>query len=79
MTNNPKIIERIKKQIKNTTKEQLQKAIRLTDEEYNEYNGKNKEIQLENNNICCIEEKYTIFNVHKKKTSHVLNIFRKNK
>lgn len=36
MINNPKLIEKIKKQIKNTTKEQLQKAIELIKKESEE-------------------------------------------
>lgn len=34
MINNPKLIEKIKRKIKNTTKEQLNQAIREVDEEY---------------------------------------------
>lgn len=74
MTNNPKIIEKIKKQIKSTTKEQLQRAIKLVDEEY-----ENMKIELKNNSMYCIEEKYKIFNIHKKKTSSIFNIFKKSK
>lgn len=36
MVNNPKIIEKVKEQIKNTTKEQLQEAIKLINKEESE-------------------------------------------
>lgn len=76
MINNPKLIEKIKKQIKNTTKEQLQEAIKLADEEYNEQNNN---IKIEETSTYYVEERYTVFNVHRNKTSRILNIFRKNK
>ncbi len=36
MINNPKLIEKIKSKIRNTTKEQLEQAIKKTDEEFND-------------------------------------------
>ena len=51
MINNPEIINRIKEQLRNTTKEQLQRAINLTDLQYNQ------EMNLEDNNIYTIKEK----------------------
>lgn len=76
MINNPKIIEEIKKQLENTTKQQLQEAIILANEEYIEQNSK---IKIEKNDAYYMEEKYTIFKVHKKRTRHILNIFKKDK
>lgn len=73
MINNPEIINRIKEQLRNTTKEQLQRAINLTDLQYNQ------EMNLEDNNIYTIKEEYMAFGVHRKRGNSLLNIFSKNR
>lgn len=78
MINNPKIIEEIKQKLKNTTKEQLKKAIELVDNEFKEYNEYIQSVNIENNNVCIVGEEYKIFSVHKRRTRRKLfNFFSK--
>lgn len=74
MINNPKLIQKIKEELKNTTKEQLEQAMELVDEEIYQNSRMEQTIEFEDNNLYCIEEKYTLFIVvHKKKTRRLFN------
>lgn len=76
MINNPKLIEKIKQQLRNTTREQLEKAIKLVDEEYN---TKIKLSEVEYKNIYSTNNEYSTFSVHKNRTNSLFNVFLKNK
>lgn len=74
MINNPKLIQKIKEELKNTTKKQLEQAMELVDEEFYENSGMEQIIEFEDDDLYCIEEKYTLFIVvHKKRTRRWFN------
>lgn len=77
MLNNPKIIERIKEDLRNTTKEQIMKAIEIVEKKYNEYVVEEQCIEINNNEVYTMENEYYIFPIHKSRTSRFLNIFHK--
>jgi len=68
MVNNYILIEKIKQQLKNTNKEQLEQALKLAEEEYNPI------IELEYKNIYTVNDEYLVFPVHTKKTSGIEKI-----
>lgn len=73
MINNPNLIEEIKKQLRNTTREQLDQAMKLVDEEYD------LKIEFEYEQVYSISNDYSVFSVHKKKPSNILSILFGNK
>lgn len=72
MINNPKLIEKIKEQIMNTTKEQLEEAILKTEEEFIEVIEYSQVIEEQKDEVYLIGEKYDYFYLHNNSTSSFL-------
>ena len=70
MINNPKLIKKIKERIRNTSKEQLDRAFREVDKEfygiYKYNNGENEIIYFDYND-------YNVFYLHKTRTNRQRN------
>lgn len=79
MINNPKLIEKIKSKIRNTTKEQLDKAIKEVDKEYYTTYEYNAIIDDEYPEVDFIFNEYNDFYLHNNKATSLLGRILKNR
>lgn len=68
MINNPKLIEKIKYKIRNTTKEQLEQAIKQADKEFRDIYEYRSDIIIDEH-----DEMYTLFDEYNDFYLHITN------
>lgn len=78
MINNPKLIERIKSKIRNTTKEQLDQAIKEVDEEFYTTYEYNTIVNDEYQEVYYVFFEYNDFYLHTTRTTSLSDRTSKN-